>query len=690
MVFRSGEMASDRPDDGDTVLAENDAVLIGGQIFVGERASRPTAFLVVQMTAALAIFAGSLPLLIVAFRRFEPDVNAVLAERTALVPWIARLGLACGPLLMTGTIVILMTIGSWYHIRLASSAALVGSMLMVNHFVTSQMAAIAAATMLFAWRTDSRPGSFGGGVQCGLFSLGLSTAVTFWVDPAIMSGLGAWSPAGLRLVGSQPFLHRLLPLAPVLAVAGALLLEWAPAGAQAGVRWTGTVAVRSWRWVAGWADHCIARTDMAVRQFALTRPAGRVWWRLWWRLRFAWWSVLSTLALVLRPVVEVSVLVAPIALLGSVGLRYLPLSLDGKEILGPVIALLCAWMLASFRVQTEGEPLDDVPDPESARPWRVVAAPIVLLVFLWVLHAVPDLANATGLRLVGWLLNAALVGLLLAWPRHYRTAVLVRVFVAYGLVLTTVIFASDDLGSLLVWTPVLVAALVFVLLSSIYFPLAEPSATVVRGHLLAATATIVLPALLLGETIRNYESLLAWVERLLRPLALERTWTRFALVRAPFYHAAGDWLTQVRWLAGQVYRRPDAWVANMNSDVAFYGLHYHYAIGALVMTGGTLLVCLVLACGVVASYWGAFTTRLDVERQPHLVAALFGVVAVTALAMQVLVHLAGAALDKLPLTGIAHPWLSHGGSTSVVFTLLVTFAMAEMRNRVFAARGEAP
>jgi len=137
----------------------------------------------------------------------------------------------------------------------------------------------------------------------------------------------------------------------------------------------------------------------------------------------------------------------------------------------------------------------------------------------------------------------------------------------------------------------------------------------------------------------------------------------------------------------------DFWLPNLNSDVAFYALVHHYPVGAAVVFLTLVVMVGMLACAAWAAFYTASRRQpvtgaagdIDRIRASLLDGAALAGTALTALCMQVLVHLAMGALDGLPVTGVAYPWLSHGGSTSLVFTSVVVLAVTEVRTRIWRA-----
>lgn len=231
--------------------------------------------------------------------------------------------------------------------------------------------------------------------------------------------------------------------------------------------------------------------------------------------------------------------------------------------------------------------------------------------------------------------------------------------------------------------------LVIVVIEAMKYSISEPSKKV----LIVASASTVFFAAVFGlsffstqvdETLRSGLAAVADAGS----DGLGRLRTRFILAESSFYHEAGDWLTKVRWLADRDFEGRDYWVANANSDVAFYGLRGYYLPGAIMVSIATLILIATLAAGAAAAYRGSVIARTNHEQKERLWASVIAVTALASLAIQVVVHLAGGSLDHLPVTGIAYPWLSHGGSTSLAYTLLVVLAVSELRACV--ARGVKP
>ena len=77
--------------------------------------------------------------------------------------------------------------------------------------------------------------------------------------------------------------------------------------------------------------------------------------------------------------------------------------------------------------------------------------------------------------------------------------------------------------------------------------------------------------------------------------------TRFGLVWAPFYYDEGEWLMKVKWLVTD-RTTIDAWLQNLPSDVALFGLRQYLPSGFLIALASLSGLTLVAGVGLVTAY----------------------------------------------------------------------------------------
>lgn len=242
-----------------------------------------------------------------------------------------------------------------------------------------------------------------------------------------------------------------------------------------------------------------------------------------------------------------------------------------------------------------------------------------------------------------------------------RLLVLWAVAAIFGAGFATV--ALRDMGSVAAWAPALLAGL------ALWMVRPEEGGGRSEETAKAKTQTIVVLGVglvLLGtlDVIRVIVERLDW--RL-----LERPRQRLALAEDVSYITAGEWITQVRWLASHRDAAFD-WVPNVNSDVAIFGVAANLGLFMAVITSVLLLV--VAACAAVAADLALRRAR-QTAAQTHdrlrpasdrAVGLFLGMVAVL-LVCQWLVHLSTGVVLHLPITGLVFPWISHGNTTHLVF-----------------------
>ena len=234
-------------------------------------------------------------------------------------------------------------------------------------------------------------------------------------------------------------------------------------------------------------------------------------------------------------------------------------------------------------------------------------------------------------------------------------------------------FVLTDMGSVAAWLPALS--------TGFFLWLVRPEESANRleeprkafSHLLLAVGSGLLLLAVLDVS--------KWIVQGLEWRVLDRPRQRFELAEDISYITAGEWITQVRWLASQ---QDDTlhWVPNVNSDIAIFGLAanlgFGYAIAASLLLLGIASCTALAADQALREARSATSAGAGGRLYPALHRALgltLGMICVLLIA-QWLVHLATGVVLHLPITGLAFPWISHGNTTHLLFTAAVLLPMA--------------
>ncbi len=270
-----------------------------------------------------------------------------------------------------------------------------------------------------------------------------------------------------------------------------------------------------------------------------------------------------------------------------------------------------------------------------------------------------------------------------SWHSEGRLVVRIVVLWSIALVLGIGIAAGplNDSGSVAAWLPAI--------LTGLFLWVVRPDdAGNRREELFRARAQLLLVAggglLLLG----TLDVLAFAVDRL--PFdELVRPRQRFELAEDVSYILPGEWIAQVRWLAS---RQDDGllWVPNMNSDVAIFGLTAHH--GLLFGLGASLALILIALCTAAAADQALReASAMIVDHHNRLYAVLYRWLGLSLFMLSVLlvaqwlIHLATGVALHLPITGLVFPWISHGNTTHMLYTALLTMPLA-----LLAAFGNLP
>ena len=236
-------------------------------------------------------------------------------------------------------------------------------------------------------------------------------------------------------------------------------------------------------------------------------------------------------------------------------------------------------------------------------------------------------------------------------------------------------FASGvltDMGSVAAWVPALLAGL--------FLWLVRPEESENRAEEPEKARVHMWLAFGLGCMLLALLDVFTLVLPIVDWQVLERPQQRLALAEDISYITAGEWITQVRWLASQ--RSGDLmWVPNVNSDIAIFGLSAHFGAGVAALA--SLLLLAVAGASGLAADQALRQARLAAHRdhdrmRPTLLRALglfSGMVCVLLMA-QWLVHLATGVVIHLPITGLVFPWISHGNTTHLLYTAAILLPMA--------------
>lgn len=306
---------------------------------------------------------------------------------------------------------------------------------------------------------------------------------------------------------------------------------------------------------------------------------------------------------------------------------------------------------------------------------NVVGGVLILSVFLFLAMGAKVLPTSVSV-VVGLL---GLAGFAVTWYRIHHSAfhslnkLLLVWFVATGVGGVICVFLLRDLGSMAAWLPALVCGFLLWTVRP-----EEPRNTpqeVRRTWLylaLAGSAGLFLLGVLdIGS---------AGIEALTGD-QMTRERQRVVLAQDVSYLSAGEWITQVRWLAAGQTGGP-AWVPNLNSDVALFGVGAVFgrpaawlaSLGAIAIAAGLAWTCdQALRQGWAAEQGAAGTASLPTLLRA---AGLFlGMVAILLLA-QWLVHLTTGVDLRYPITGLVFPWISHGNTSHLLFTAAAALPLA--------------
>ena len=307
---------------------------------------------------------------------------------------------------------------------------------------------------------------------------------------------------------------------------------------------------------------------------------------------------------------------------------------------------------------------------------RSMASGLLVLLFLAIFFLVgadlPDAASFTSVAA-----GSGVAGGALRIARAERSTSLLRmVWLWAPASILGVAFASfvlRDMGSVAAWLPALLTGFFLWLVRPEEIDRRREEPRKALSHLLLALgAGLILLGLL--DVFKVAAHSLDWQ-------VLERPRQRLALAEDISYITAGEWITQVRWLASQ---QDDTlqWVPNVNSDVAIFGLAANLGFGWAVIASVVLLAiagCAALAADHAIREARAAALKSGGDRlRPVLYRALgltLGMVGVL-LICQWLVHLATGVVLHLPITGLVFPWLSHGNTTHLLYAAAILLPMA--------------
>ncbi len=364
----------------------------------------------------------------------------------------------------------------------------------------------------------------------------------------------------------------------------------------------------------------------------------------------------------------------PSIVLGATALAGLGLAAWRRSALSFELALLAglAWYAAVYWAFARG-----AQSPHTAHLRRRSAvlsfrAGILILVFLvlffWIGSRLPTLVSllliAAGVAVT---LGGALPIIREAQLTTLRRMLAVWV-AALGVGTIFACFFWTDMGSVAAWVPAILAGFFLWLIRPEEHEERQEEPKKARAQLLLALGS--------GLILLGLLDLFTLVVNALPWHFLERPQQRLALAEDISYVTAGEWITQVRWLASR-HESAFYWVPNLNSDIAVFGLAANFGSGVALLCSLALLLvafCAGLAADQALREARALAPRHGVdERVPTLYRALgllLGMVAVL-LSAQWLVHLATGVVLHLPITGLVFPWISHGNTSHLLFTAAV-------------------
>jgi hypothetical protein len=189
-------------------------------------------------------------------------------------------------------------------------------------------------------------------------------------------------------------------------------------------------------------------------------------------------------------------------------------------------------------------------------------------VFLGVGAGLPDIGSTVCLGIAaGLFLGAA------RDARKHRQSALARLvgFWSFVVLLGAAVggFALSDMGSVAAWLPAVFAGF--------FLWVVRPEEAGRRTLGVVGARTRLLLAGAGGFALLGVLDLMHAVLLALPRGMMERPLQRFALVDDVSYPIAGEWMTHVRWVASEPGAGP-SWVANLNSDLAVFGVTSNFGI----------------------------------------------------------------------------------------------------------------
>lgn len=341
------------------------------------------------------------------------------------------------------------------------------------------------------------------------------------------------------------------------------------------------------------------------------------------------------------------------------------------------LALLAwlAWYAASywaFGHQAQGMPVGHRRQSAILTQWTALVVLASMAAFF-----VFDVSASASLVLViaGLGLGAAAGGIIV----RNGLVTLAKVLIAWTVALlvggVVAGIVLKDMGSIAAWVPAVLAGLFFWMIRPEEHDERPEEPLKARVHLLLAIGS--------GMILLGFLDLFARTVNALPWQFLERPQQRLALAEDISYIAGGDWITQVRWLASR-YESGFHWVANVNSDIAIFGIAANFGLGSAVLCSAGLLsiaVCVGLAADQGLREARALAPRHgrdELVPSLHRAFGLFLGMICVLLSAQWLVHLATGIALHLPITGLAFPWISHGNTTHLMYAVAVFGPLAAL------------
>ena len=729
-----------------TSASAGDAIFYAGRVYLLTGANIPFSLKLFVGLTPFVFVVAAMPLVWILSNRLAIQRKQLLRTESGIdLNRFLRLGAVIAPTIGLAAIVGMMTVGGYFQLRLATSSQLAGHPKYYNVFLTSCVEALAFAAVLVKW-LESKWSSAGliKAISFGCLSLGLSTAILLWVEPALYKGLATSIQPTELAFQQRTGASWLIP--GLFLFLAAIIYRWATCrpedsmGGKGSVQAEGTGAIQRrpttlvknlsgrWSWFQNkFAEHYYTAYEKiglpspsrpSTEASSLTtvpdylhthvyrvRPLVYLWelvmyflrllffyvtWLLFplWRFVRSEYSEQFQWKLTTRRACKVSLVFAVCEL--PVFAVFVAAKLNpqvanvGKQALPPLLVLWAAWILGRVSVFAQNEQRSLRDSDGTPRPLSVAITLLCALAFAAGMFFLPRFFNwiyEPKVMMANWC--AIMLVCIAIWILpEWRVCgiMLFHVLPFFGVLFLTSL-AFSDYGALLVWTWTLSWIGAWALMLNVL--LADPRKVwyICIGNLLCSLLLLGLPLTLLG----TFNLLRGDSNAFIGTLGMNRALGRFRLAAAPFYYDAGEWLANVQLMA--VGEKNVHWIPNLNSDVALNGLHYLLPREHYLFAGLFFLVIVLLAAAFGETFRYAVRSTGVAESTENLQAALITATALFGIGMLLFVHLGASLFDILPLTGVPCPWLSHSLVTHIVMTSLTVVVLVFASDCALRDRG---